>query len=214
MRANHILYAYTAAILDQNLAYAEYAAIFRADGTPEYRLPATLGIVVFLKNNIIKTMKYAYLLLAMVLTTAGYAQATRQADVNCKKLTRTKIITPYAGLLHHHQAFFKKAFSYQGIEAGVAIDHKLLVGLYGSMFVSNLRTLLQDRTAYVNIKQCGLAINAIPNGRKQSHLGYALAMGYFSLRAGDTDAGIFSAAPSAVKLKGLVISPQAFAESG
>jgi len=36
--------------------------------------------------------------------------------------------------------FFNKAFSFQGIEAGVIIQHSVLAGVFGSLFGSNLIT--------------------------------------------------------------------------
>jgi len=109
--------------------------------------------------------------------------------------------------------FFNKAFSFQGIEAGVIIQHSVLAGVFGSLFVSNLNTkTFVYPHLFVNLKQAGLFVGSIKNDKKVFHAGWLLNMGYFTLNADEQDFAIFNATHSSIRKNGLVISPQIFGE--
>jgi len=119
----------------------------------------------------------------------------------------------YGGLVHQHQDFFNKAFSFQGVETGVMLNHSILAGVFGAMFVSNLdATVIDYPNFYINIRQAGLFVGNMINAKRILHTGWQLNIGYFSLTGSETDVGIFNAEKSITRLNGLVLSPQFYAE--
>jgi len=123
-----------------------------------------------------------------------------------------KEISFYAGLIHQHENFFGKAFSFQGIEAGVIANNKWLSGVYASTFVSNLKVDINQTPKLVFISQGGLFIGRIWHEEKKIHAGVLMNVGYFSLKADDSGVGSFSSDNQCIKLHGVVINPWIFAE--
>lgn len=119
----------------------------------------------------------------------------------------------YVGLVHQHQNFFNKAFSFQGLETGVIINHTILIGAFGAMFITNLDAKVSDNPHYyINIKEAGLLIGTLINEKRDIHAGWQLNAGYFSLTGDETDYGIFKVENPSTRIGGLVFSPQFFIE--
>jgi len=141
------------------------------------------------------------------------AQFRKYEPVTVKHDTLISHIRIYSGLIHQHQNFFHKAFSFQGIEAGVILNHTILAGVYGSLFISNLDAHVADYSGlFVNIKQGGLFIGSMTKNVCKLHYGWLLNAGYFSLTGKENDFALFQDRQSIVSAYGLVLSPQVFAE--
>ncbi|MDD4971217.1 MAG: hypothetical protein PHT07_17450 [Paludibacter sp.] len=152
-------------------------------------------------------------LILILLISCLNAQNNNYECITCKQDTLIKDIRVYGGLIHQHQDFFHKAFSFQGIEAGAIINHKLLAGAFGALFVSNLEIkTANDSPLFVNIKEAGLFVGKTNNDARVIHTGWLLNMGYFSLTGDKTDFALFRERYPLVQLSGLVLSPQVFAE--
>jgi len=141
------------------------------------------------------------------------AQNKKYEYITDQKDTLFHDVRFYGGLLHQHQDFFHKAFSFQGIEAGVIIHHSFLAGAFGYVFVSNL----DAKTAafphlFVNIKEAGIFVGSINDVKRFLHAGWLLNMGYFTLNADENDFAILNAKHASIRTNGLVISPQIFGE--
>jgi hypothetical protein len=157
------------------------------------RLAGVVALILFLGPVAAQDMKYEY--------------ATDTKD------TLFHNVRVYGGLVHQHQDFFNKAFSFQGIEAGVIINHSLLAGAFGSLFVSNLdaRTAVYPHL-FVNIKQAGLFVGCVNHERRVFHTGWLLNMGYFTLDADEINFAVFDTQQVPIRTNGLVLSPQVFGE--
>lgn len=118
----------------------------------------------------------------------------------------------YAGLLHQHQNFFGKAFSYQGIETGMIINNKILLGLFGGAFVSNLQVQENNEDRSVNSWKTGLAVGRIYNGMKTLHTGWLVHLGYFSLASDSAHFSLLNPPATADKINGWVLMPELYAE--
>jgi hypothetical protein len=118
----------------------------------------------------------------------------------------------FGGLTHQHQDFFNKTFSFQGIETGVLLNHKLLLGVYGSAFVSNLEVELETKSMYFSISQMGLVFGTVHNDLKLLHTGLLLNLGYISIVGDDSKVALFKKVNSLIDINGMVLSPQAYAE--
>ena len=154
-------------------------------------------------------MKYRVIIIAFVMlliTCVLHAQNT------VKPVTEKSGIKLFGNLYHQHHNFFDKAFSFQGLEVGVIIKRNLLLGLYGSCFVTNLKTEFNNNVQFTWIGQSGINIAHIFNVRKKIHLGVQLNTGIFSLRKDEKKFGLFQSNSAEFKLTGLVISPQIFGE--
>lgn len=161
-----------------------------------------------------RKLKFLFLTFSVLLFVCEtFAQNTKYECITCKNDTLIKEIRVYGGLIHQHQDFFNKAFSFQGVESGLVINRTLLAGAFGSMFVSNLDVSVATYPhLFVNIGEGGLFVGKVNNNSKVIHTGWLLNMGYFSLVADDADFALFQANNPLIKLNGLVLSPQVFAE--
>jgi len=143
-----------------------------------------------------------------MLLMTGVLQAQNIVD----SLTIKSDIKLYGNLYHQHHDFFEKAFSYQGLEVGVMINRNFLLGIYGSCFVTNLMTEINNKLHFIWIGQSGINVGYIHNARKRIHPGFQLNTGAFSLRTDEKNFGLFQTNKAEFKLTGLVISPQIFGE--
>lgn len=126
-----------------------------------------------------------------------------------------KIITDihfYGGLTHQHHDFFNKAFSFQGIEAGLIFNHKIMAGIYGSAFASNLEPGLQDKPSYIIMAQFGLVLGYIHHDYAFLHPGFLLNIAYISIKGDDEKMKLFKASAASVDIGGMVLAPQLYAE--
>jgi hypothetical protein len=140
------------------------------------------------------------------------AQQSHYECIAVNKDTLIKDIRLYGALLHQHQDFFNKAFSFQGIETGVMINHQFLFGVYGAAFVSNLEVKPVKTSMFVNIVKAGILVGKLSNEHKVLHGGCLLNIGYFSLKADSGNFALFASYETEIKINGLVLSPQLFAE--
>jgi len=142
-----------------------------------------------------------------------HAQRKEYEYTSDKNDTLIHDVRLYGGFVHQHQDFLNKAFSFQGIETGVILNHSLLAGAFGSLFVSNLDVKVAVYPhLFVNIKEGGLFVGSMKNDTKVLHTGWLLNMGYFSLNADNENFAIFNDQHPIIGLSGLVLSPQVFAE--
>ncbi len=118
----------------------------------------------------------------------------------------------YGGLQHQHQDFFNNAFSFQGVEAGILLKNSILVGIYGSAFVSNLEVEIADNPMYMLLNQGGFSGGMVRNNSRLLHTGFLLSVGYFSLVGNSKKLPLFRIADHEISISGLVLSPQLFAE--
>ena len=141
------------------------------------------------------------------------AQNKKYEYITDQKDTLFHDVRIYGGLTHQHQDFFHKAFSFQGIEAGVVINHTMLAGTFGSLFVSNLDVKSTNYAhLFINIKEAGLFLGKMNNEMKLIHTGWLLNVGYFSLEGDEADFALFHSQNPLIQINGLVLSPQIFAE--
>ncbi|OFX85138.1 MAG: hypothetical protein A2W99_07040 [Bacteroidetes bacterium GWF2_33_16] len=118
----------------------------------------------------------------------------------------------FAGLQHQHQDFFNKAFSFQGIEVGAILNHNFVIGVFGATFVSNLNVELANNPIYVNIWKTGFNVGQINNRLKVLHTGWMVNVGYFSLVYDDINFKLFNSTNSSIRIEGLILSPELYAE--
>lgn len=123
-----------------------------------------------------------------------------------------KSIKGYGGLVHQHQNFFKKAFSFQGIETGIVINHTYLIAVYGATFASTLRVERVNSPRFIYIGQYGLLLGIEQDNRKKFHLGALLSTGRFSLIGSNTTFSLNKVDNPLIRLHGFVISPQVYGE--
>ncbi len=150
----------------------------------------------------------AIIIAAVVFLMTNVLQAQNASD----SLTEKSDIKLYGNLYHQHHDFFDKAFSFQGLEVGFITNQNLLLGFYGSCFVTNLEAKINNSLQFIWIGQGGLNVGYIFNISKRVQPGIQLNSGVFSLRTDDNNFGIFKTNRTKFKLNGLVISPQIFGE--
>jgi hypothetical protein len=129
-----------------------------------------------------------------------------------KNDTLIKDCSLYLGLQHQHQDFFNSAFSFQGIEVGAILNHNFVVGLFGATFVSNLNVELVNNPIYVNIWKTGIIVGQINNSLNVLHTGWSISIGYFSLVYDEKNFKLFNSSNSSIRIEGLVLSPEVYAE--
>jgi len=142
------------------------------------------------------------------------AQQSRYKSLFGKDKTKTteKDMKVYGGLQHQHQDFFNNAFSFQGVEAGILLKNSILVGIYGSAFVSNLKVEIADNPMYILLNQGGFSGGMVRNNSRLLHTGFLMSVGYFSLKGDSNKMPLFRIADHEIAISGLVLSPQVFAE--
>lgn len=121
-------------------------------------------------------------------------------------------INIYGGFLHQHQDFFNKAFSYQGIETGIVLNHKLILGIFGGTFISNLNASVANNSLYLNVWKSGLVVGKVNNESKIVHTGWLLNIGYFSIVSDTANFSLFNPQHSSGKINGLILMPELYAE--
>jgi hypothetical protein len=129
-----------------------------------------------------------------------------------KTKTATTDLVFYGGLQHQHQDFFNKAFSFQGAEAGILLKNSIMLGIYGSTFVSNLEVEIADNPMYMLINQVGFSGGMVRNNSRLLHTGFLLSAGFFSLSGDSNKLPLFRTADHEIAINGLVLSPQLFTE--
>jgi hypothetical protein len=158
-------------------------------------------------------LKYFLLALFMSLSFCKLSAQNKNYEcITCKSDTLFKDVKLYGGLIHQHQDFFNKAFSFQGIELGAVINQSLLLGIYGSTFASNLEVKVANSPFYAFITQSGLLVGVVKNEEKVLHTGWLLNIGYFSLTGDNSNFNITKVNQPMVKLSGMVLSPQIYGE--
>lgn len=162
-------------------------------------------------------MKTQQILLLITLIVATQILCAQQSSYdylfgkNKAEKTETDLMF-YGGLQHHHQDFFNNAFSFQGVEAGILLKNSILIGIYGSAFVSNLEVEIADNPMYLLINQGGFSGGMVHNNSRLLHTGFLLSAGYFSLEGNNNKLPLFRIADHEISISGIVLSPQVFAE--
>jgi hypothetical protein len=126
-----------------------------------------------------------------------------------------KLITKvdyFGSFQHHHQEFFNKAFSYQGVEAGVVLNKKVSAGLFFSSFASNLIVNLQAQKMFVTAWRTGLFAGSVQHSGKVLHTGWQVYAGYFSLKADQQELKTFGNSYQDLWVSGMLLIPEVYAE--
>lgn len=154
-------------------------------------------------------MKYINCILIVILSGGVQYLQAQTANGTPPPQSNAKI---YGNLYHQHHDFFGKAFSFQGLEAGLLTSPNVYFGVYGSGFANNLKTEVNNRQKYVWIGQYGVNGGYVLHEHKRVHPGAELKIGVFSLSSDEQKFGFFKFKRAAYHLNGLVMSPQAFGE--
>lgn len=154
------------------------------------------------------------LILTLIITSSLYAQSSEFNYVFKKDKTEERIGGSgfYAGLTHQHQDFFNTPFSLTGIETGILLHHKFVLGVYGSSFVSVLEADISNSKTFLSLVQGGIVFGVMYKSYKMLHAGLLLNVGYASLTGSNSEIALFKAQNPVVTFSGAVFTPQAFAE--
>jgi hypothetical protein len=161
-----------------------------------------------------KLLKWLIILILIFLIMMPEITAAQEIGNNYLKVdcdTAKTDIKFYGGLTHQHQNFYSKAFSFTGLEADVIINKEIILGIYGSTFISNLEVNLAEKTMYLSLAQCGLAADYIRNDLKFISTGLLLNIGYISIIGNNSSFALFKPKNPSVEMNGVVIAPQIFA---
>lgn len=140
------------------------------------------------------------------------AQNGNYQSLFCKSDTIIRDVKLYGSLLHQHQNFFNKPFSFTGIEGGILLNHKLFIGVFGSTFFSNLKANIVNNSMYLSAWQAGMSIGRIYNDKNVLHSGWQIKAGYFSLTGDYSNFKISMPIDPTITIDGLILSPEFFAE--
>jgi hypothetical protein len=140
-----------------------------------------------------------------------------QGNYEClfgKGRTKTAAKNPecYGSLIHQHQEFFNKTFSLTGVETGILLNQNLLVGAYGSTFVSGLEVERSDNFTHFMISQTGIVIGFVSHPSSRIHMGSLVSIGYASIRGDRSPLSVFNAEKAEIRVHGSVVTPQVFGE--
>lgn len=80
------------------------------------------------------------------------------------------------------------------------------------MFASPLRIELQGKSAYLAIKQVGISVGFVNTMSRRLYIGCNFNAGLFILHAGSKRWSVLHTEQAAIKIRGFVVSPQAFSE--
>ena len=160
-----------------------------------------------------KKLKIALLVVCLLIFYSGLeAQIGNYQSLFCKSDTIIRDTRLYGSLLHQHQNFFNKPFSFTGIEGGILVNHKLFIGVFGSTFLSNLKTNIANNSMYLSVWQAGLSIGRIYNDKNVLHSGWQIKASYFSLKGDYSNFKISMPIDPTITIDGLILSPEIFAE--
>jgi hypothetical protein len=137
-------------------------------------------------------MKYWHFTLVILFCfNEGKSQNTDFEFMTNKKDTLIQDVNVYGCLVHQHQDFFNKAFSFQGVEAGVILNQKLTLALYSSVFASALQIKTPTALDFIAIKQGSISVGYLKNNSKVLHTGWLLNTGYFVLTGSSNNVSPF-----------------------
>jgi len=127
--------------------------------------------------------------------------------------TLAKAARFYAGFTHQHQNVYGKAFSLQGIEAGLIGRKGGFLALYGATFVSVLATEKAGTPLFIYLGQYGLLMGIRRGNPKRVHAGALLSTGCFSLVGSRASFELLHPRDLAVNCAGFVVSPQVYGQT-
>lgn len=162
-----------------------------------------------MKRNIFLNILFCFLLLSIPVFS--------QSNYEClfgKGNTETAAKNPeyYGSLIHQHQEFFNKTFSLTGVETGILLNQNLLLGAYGSTFVSGLEIESSNNFTHFMISQTGIVIGFVSHPSKRLHAGSLVSIGYASIRGDRSRLPVFNSGNAEVRVHGSVVTPQVFGE--
>jgi hypothetical protein len=114
--------------------------------------------------------------------------------------------------VHQHQNFYHTAFSFQGMEAGLILRDRLLLGLFGSTFVTRLTVPGEVRNLHLNVWQAGGFTGQIYRADKLVHWGWLLNAGYLCSTGDYSVPSRVETTNSTVKATGMVLLPELYGE--
>ena len=171
-----------------------------------------MDILLFIQTKFHKMTAYKCIFSVLLIFTFYRLDARNEQYEYIFNKKDTVNVRLYGGLLHQHQDFFNKSFSYQGIEAGVVLNHKLLLGIFGGTFISNLNVNVAGYSLCMNIWKSGLVVGNIFRESKILHTGWLFNIGYFSLEHDNSNFELFNPQKSSAKINGLILMPELYAE--
>ncbi len=121
-------------------------------------------------------------------------------------------VSLYGGLLHQHQDFFNKAFSYQGVEAGTIINHQFTVSVFGATFATTLNAEIDNQPVYFSMMKAGFAVGQVYDEFNVLHTGWMVNAGYFSLSGNYNSQRLFDHDLMSIVVNGMLLSPEVYAE--
>jgi len=162
------------------------------------------------ENQCLQIMRYVKTAILLILLNA--AQVCLFAQDRGDSSGPGNKVQLFGNLYHQHHNFFKKAFSYQGLEGGIVVQKSLYLGIYGVFFASDLKAEINNTAQQVWIGQGGINAAYIFHQKSRIHPGCQMNIGLFSMRYDKDSFGLFETGKAASKLNGLVLSPQVFGE--
>ncbi len=141
-----------------------------------------------------------------------HARNENPGYMRCNADTSGRDLRFYGGFIHQHENFFRKAFSYQGVEAGVILQHSVIFGVFGSTFASSLEVKGPDDAGFYLLSKGGIYGGMVVSGANRLHGGWLINAGGFSLSGNASEIPLFRRDHSDVRITGLILDPQIYAE--
>lgn len=156
-------------------------------------------------------------LVPILILTASAASSAQEPDTSWESISdhQGPLVREWslqAGFFHRHQDYFDRTFSLQGLEVGALVNRSLFAGLYGSAFATNLEARGTGPAPSYWLAEWGVELGSVRHEGRVLHGGWRLDLGAFALEGLDPDQSGF-VTEGRVRVDGLVLSPQAFAEA-
>lgn len=154
--------------------------------------------------------KTAILLLVLLVTTPGIG--ARRAIYKQYDAIGGSVgdVCLYGGLTHQHQNFLNTPFSFTGLEAGVLVDNTIVLGAFGSSFLSGLDVETANVKTTLSLAQGGLVFGAVHHFTRYLEAGLLLQSGFLSVRGEPSGISAEDSNVRAIHHLGATVIPQLF----
>lgn len=154
--------------------------------------------------------KTVILLLLLHLVTVSVG--ARRATYNSFYANRESVgdVSLYGGLTHQHQNFLNTPFSLTGLEAGVLVDNTIVLGAFGSSFLSGLDVETANLKTTLSLAQGGLVFGAVHHFTRYLEAGLLLQSGFLSVRGEPSGISAEGSNNRSVHHYGATVIPQLF----
>lgn len=115
-----------------------------------------------------------------------------------------------AALTHQHQHFYGTPFSYTGIDICSAVHPQVMVGLYGTSFLSSLKIATGNGLPYLRMWQTGVVAGVSTDESNVVQTGLLLRTGYLSIEARSRESPVVYGTRPDIRTHGVVFQPQLF----